>query len=59
MLLLYLSTLTRLIRNAQTAADLPETLIMMGIVVGLTYQIAVNAGMVTSFNKSTGILWPL
>jgi len=48
-----------LIRNAQTAADLPEILIMMGIVVGLTFQIAVNTGMVISFRQGTEIPWPL
>jgi hypothetical protein len=43
-----LPVLMRLIQNAQTAADLPETLISMGIVAGLTFPITVNAGMVTS-----------
>jgi rod shape determining protein RodA len=49
----------RLIQNAQPAADLPGALISMGIVAGLTFAIAVNAGMVTSLMPVTGIPLPL
>ncbi len=45
-LLLYFLILMRLIQNAQTAADLSGSLIIMGIVAVLTFQIAVNVGMV-------------
>ncbi len=44
-LLLYFFILMRLIQNAQTAADLPGSLIIMGVVAVLTFQIAVNVGM--------------
>jgi len=58
-LLLYFSILMRLIQNAQTAADLPGCLIIMGIVAVLTFQIAVNVGMVIGFMPVTGIPLPL
>jgi rod shape determining protein RodA len=58
-LLLYFSILMRLIQNAQTAADLPGALIIMGIVAVLTFQIAVNVGMVIGFMPVTGIPLPL
>jgi len=58
-LLLYFSILMRLIQNAQTAADLPGSLIIMGIVAVLTFQIAVNVGMVIGFMPVTGIPLPL
>jgi rod shape determining protein RodA len=58
-LLLYFSILMRLIQNAQTAADLPGSLIIMGAVAVLTFQIAVNVGMVIGFMPVTGIPLPL
>jgi rod shape determining protein RodA len=58
-LLLYFSILMRLIQNAQTAADLPGSLIIMGLVAVLTFQIAVNVGMVIGFMPVTGIPLPL
>jgi len=58
-LLLYFFVLMRLIQNAQTAADLPGALIIMGIVAVLTFQIAVNVGMVIGLMPVTGIPLPL
>jgi rod shape determining protein RodA len=58
-LLLYFFILMRLIQNAQTAADLPGALIIMGVVAVLTFQIAVNVGMVIGFMPVTGIPLPL
>jgi len=58
-LLLYFFILMRLIQNALTAADLPGSLIIMGIVAVLTFQIAVNVGMVIGFMPVTGIPLPL
>jgi len=58
-LLLYFLVLMRLIQNAQTAADLPGSLIIMGIVAVLTFQIMVNVGMVIGFMPVTGIPLPL
>jgi rod shape determining protein RodA len=58
-LLLYFFILMRLIQNAQTAADLSGTLIIMGVVAVLTFQIAVNVGMVIGFMPVTGIPLPL
>jgi rod shape determining protein RodA len=58
-LLLYFFILMRLIQNAQTAADLPGSLIIMGVVAVLTFQIAVNVGMVIGFMPVTGIPLPL
>ena len=58
-LLLYLLVLMRLIQNAQTAADLSGSLIIMGIVAVLTFQIAVNVGMVIGLMPVTGIPLPL
>jgi rod shape determining protein RodA len=58
-LLLYFFILMRLIQNAQTAADLSGALIIMGIVAVLTFQIAVNVGMVIGFMPVTGIPLPL
>jgi len=58
-LLLYFCILMRLIQNAQTAADLPGSLIIMGVVAVLTFQIAVNVGMVIGFMPVTGIPLPL
>jgi|CZKF01.1.fsa_nt_gi rod shape determining protein RodA len=58
-LLLYFFILMRLIQNAQTAADLAGSLIIMGVVAVLTFQIAVNIGMVIGFMPVTGIPLPL
>jgi rod shape determining protein RodA len=58
-LLLYFLVLMRLIQNAQTAADLSGSLIIMGIVAVLTFQIGVNVGMVIGFMPVTGIPLPL
>jgi rod shape determining protein RodA len=58
-LLLYFFVLMRLIQNAQTASDLPGSLIIMGIVAVLTFQIMVNIGMVIGFMPVTGIPLPL
>jgi rod shape determining protein RodA len=58
-LLLYFFVLMRLIQNAQTAADLSGSLIFMGVVAVLTFQIAVNVGMVIGFMPVTGIPLPL
>jgi rod shape determining protein RodA len=58
-LLLYFVVLMRLIQNAQTAADLAGSLIIMGIVAVLTFQILVNVGMVIGFMPVTGIPLPL
>ena len=58
-LLLYFLILMRLIQNAQTAADLPGTFIIMGVVAVITFQIAVNVGMVVGMMPVTGIPLPL
>jgi rod shape determining protein RodA len=58
-LLLYFLILMRLIQNAQTAADLPGTFIVMGVVAVLIFQIAVNIGMVVGLMPVTGIPLPL
>ena len=58
-LLLYFLILMRLIQNAQTAKDLPGSLIIMGIVAVLVFQIAVNVGMVVGLMPVTGIPLPL
>ena len=58
-LLLYFFILMRLIQNAQTAADLSGSLVIMGVVAVLTFQIAVNVGMVIGFMPVTGIPLPL
>jgi rod shape determining protein RodA len=58
-LMLYFFVLMRLIQNAQTAADLSGSLIIMGVVAVLTFQIAVNVGMVIGFMPVTGIPLPL
>jgi rod shape determining protein RodA len=58
-LALYFFILMRLIQNAQTAGDLPGALIIMGIVAVLTFQIAVNVGMVIGFMPVTGLPLPL
>jgi rod shape determining protein RodA len=58
-LLLYFLILMRLIQNAQTAKDLPGSLIVMGVVAVLIFQIAVNVGMVVGLMPVTGIPLPL
>ena len=58
-LLLYFLILMRLIQNAQTASDVPGTLIIMGIVAVILFQIAVNIGMVLGLMPVTGIPLPL
>ncbi len=58
-LLLYFLILMRLVQNAQTASDIPGTLIIMGIVAVLIFQIAVNIGMVVGLMPVTGIPLPL
>jgi rod shape determining protein RodA len=58
-LLLYLLILTRLIQNAQQASDVPGTLIVMGLVAVILFQILVNIGMVVGLMPVTGIPLPL
>lgn len=58
-LLLYFLILMRLIQNAQTASDIPGTLIVMGVVAVILFQIAVNIGMVIGLMPVTGIPLPL
>ncbi len=58
-LLLYFLILIRLIQNAQTSKDLPGSLIVMGVVAVLVFQIAVNVGMVVGLMPVTGIPLPL
>lgn len=58
-LLLYFLILMRLIQNAQTASDLPGAFIVMGVVSVITFQIAVNVGMVVGLMPVTGIPLPL
>jgi rod shape determining protein RodA len=59
MLLLYFLVLMRLIQNAQTAPDLAGSYIVMGVVAVITFQIAVNVGMVLDMMPVTGIPLPL
>jgi rod shape determining protein RodA len=58
-LLLYFVILVRLIQNAQTAADPPGSLIVMGIMGVMLFQIAVNIGMCVGLMPVTGIPLPL
>jgi rod shape determining protein RodA len=58
-LLLYFLILMRLIHNAQTAADLPGSFIVMGVVAVILFQIGVNIGMVVGLMPVTGIPLPL
>lgn len=58
-LLLYFFVLMRLIQNAQTAADLSGTFLVMGVVAVISFQIAVNVGMVIGLMPVTGIPLPL
>jgi rod shape determining protein RodA len=59
LLLLYFLILMRLIQNAQTAADLSGTFLIMGVVAVMVFQIAVNVGMVIGLMPVTGIPLPL
>jgi rod shape determining protein RodA len=58
-LLIYFLILMRLIQNAQTAADLPGSFLVMGVAAVLIFQIAVNVGMVLGLMPVTGIPLPL
>jgi rod shape determining protein RodA len=58
-LLLYFLILVRLIQNAQTAADPPGTLIIMGVMAITLFQIAINIGMCVGLMPVTGIPLPL
>ncbi len=58
-LLLYFLILVRLIQNAQTAADPPGALIIMGVMAVLLFQIAINIGMCVDLMPVTGIPLPL
>jgi len=58
-LLLYFLILVRLIQNAQTAADPPGTLIIMGVMAVMLFQVAVNVGMCVGLMPVTGIPLPL
>jgi rod shape determining protein RodA len=58
-IVLYFLILMRLIQNAQTASDLPGSFIIMGVVAVITFQIAVNVGMVVGLMPVTGIPLPL
>jgi rod shape determining protein RodA len=58
-LLIYFLILMRLIQNAQTAADLPGSFLVMGVAAVLTFEIAVNVGMVLGLMPVTGIPLPL
>jgi rod shape determining protein RodA len=58
-LVLYFLILVRLIQNAQQAADPPGTLIVMGVVSVLLFQVAINIGMCLGLMPVTGIPLPL
>lgn len=58
-LLLYFLILIRLVQNAQTAADAPGALLIVGIVGVLLFQIAINIGMCIGLMPVTGIPLPL
>jgi rod shape determining protein RodA len=58
-LLLYFLILIRLIQNAQTAADAPGGLLIMGIFAVLLFQVAINIGMCIGLMPVTGIPLPL
>jgi rod shape determining protein RodA len=58
-ILLYFLILTRLIQNAQQAADMPGAFIVMGVVAVILFQIVVNIGMVVGLMPVTGIPLPL
>jgi len=56
---LYFLIIMRLIQNAQTAADMPGSFIVMGVAAVMLFQIAVNVGMVIGLMPVTGIPLPL
>jgi len=56
---LYFLIIMRLIQNAQTAADMPGSFIVMGVASVMLFQIAVNVGMVIGLMPVTGIPLPL
>lgn len=58
-LLLYFLILIRLVQNAQTAADTPGGLLVMGIFAVLLFQVAINIGMCIGLMPVTGIPLPL
>lgn len=58
-LLLYFLILVRMIQNAQTAADPAGSLIVMGVMGVLLFQIVVNIGMCVGLMPVTGIPLPL
>ena len=58
-LVLYFLILVRLIQNAQTASDPPGTLLIMGVVAVLLFQIGINIGMCVGLMPVTGIPLPL
>src|SRR6185312_13250058 len=58
-LLLYFLILIRLIQNAQTAADAPGGLLVIGIFAVLLFQVAINIGMCIGLMPVTGIPLPL
>jgi rod shape determining protein RodA len=58
-LLLYFLILVRLVQSAQTSADPPGSLIIMGVMAVMLFQIAVNIGMCVGLMPVTGIPLPL
>ncbi|MDE1163015.1 MAG: rod shape-determining protein RodA [Acidobacteriaceae bacterium] len=58
-LVLYFLILVRLIQNAQMASDPPGTLLVMGAVGIMIFQIAINIGMCIGLMPVTGIPLPL
>jgi len=58
-LLLYFLILVRLIESARQAPDIPGSLIIMGVVAVMLFQIVVNIGMVVGMMPVTGIPLPL
>ncbi|MFC6645276.1 rod shape-determining protein RodA [Granulicella cerasi] len=58
-LVLYFLILVRLIQNAQTASDPPGTLLIMGLVGIMLFQIGINIGMCIGLMPVTGIPLPL
>jgi rod shape determining protein RodA len=56
---LYFLILVRLVQNAQTAADPPGTLIVMGVAGIMLFQVAINIGMCVGLMPVTGIPLPL
>jgi rod shape determining protein RodA len=58
-LLLYFLILVRLVQNAQTASDPPGTLLVMGVMAVMLFQVAINIGMCVGMMPVTGIPLPL